>query len=57
MAYQPDPEDLAFAKQEFAGIDRERKRLRRRAGLDPRNPDALDEEEVNRLSELESAEA
>ena len=51
--YQPDPEDYAVAEQEFAGIEKQRRKLRARAGLDPRDPEALDEDELQQLEELE----
>lgn len=47
----PDPDDIDRAQA--AAVTRQINRLRQRLHLDPRDPEALDEDEAELLTELE----
>lgn len=50
--YDYDPNEVSEAATEYAVVQQRMNILRRRALLDPRDPDALDEDEIAELEAL-----
>ena len=53
MSYRPDPDAYEDARNEFLPLEACARRLRWRRGLHPMDPDALDDDEMDQLEDLE----